>query len=294
MARRPRSGSGPRPRSSSWVSPGRLPQQAAEAARVVEAQHPARRAALAVEREVDVVVRASPACRPAAPAGCRTCPGAAARCRRRCRAAGTWRGGGPRRCAARAAGRRPRPESASAGRAGAGCTATTRRPSTCGARPRRVVSTSGNSGMPSPCVAGPRPRKHRGAAMRLAQASLSREMRPPLDSPLSWGGTTRCKCRRVAGRRPAAGVRAGVRGRKGTGQGRRLPPAVARARTATARSSTSATMHGKVVIVTFWASWCGYCLKELPVLERIAGKGRGRLVAHRRRQRAGRDRGRTA
>ncbi len=27
--------------------------------------------------------------------------------------------------------------------------------------------------------------------------------------------------------------------------------------------------HGKVVIVTFWATWCPYCLKELPILENI-------------------------
>jgi thiol-disulfide isomerase/thioredoxin len=33
-----------------------------------------------------------------------------------------------------------------------------------------------------------------------------------------------------------------------------------------------ATMHGKVVIVTFWASWCGYCLKELPVLNALQEK----------------------
>lgn len=29
---------------------------------------------------------------------------------------------------------------------------------------------------------------------------------------------------------------------------------------------------GKVVVVTFWATWCPYCLKELPVLENVQNK----------------------
>lgn len=27
--------------------------------------------------------------------------------------------------------------------------------------------------------------------------------------------------------------------------------------------------RGKVMVVTFWATWCGYCLKELPILENM-------------------------
>jgi thiol-disulfide isomerase/thioredoxin len=39
---------------------------------------------------------------------------------------------------------------------------------------------------------------------------------------------------------------------------------------------------GKAVIVTFWATWCGYCLKELPVLDRVqvkAGKDQMAVIA---------------
>ncbi|HET7923545.1 MAG TPA: TlpA disulfide reductase family protein [Rhodanobacteraceae bacterium] len=40
--------------------------------------------------------------------------------------------------------------------------------------------------------------------------------------------------------------------------------------------------RGKVVVLSFWASWCGYCLKELPVLEkiqRVLGKERIKVIA---------------
>ncbi|MFL6656938.1 MAG: TlpA family protein disulfide reductase [Massilia sp.] len=42
-----------------------------------------------------------------------------------------------------------------------------------------------------------------------------------------------------------------------------------------------ADFQGKVVVLTFWATWCPYCLKELPILEGIqrAGKTNVQVVA---------------
>ena len=32
---------------------------------------------------------------------------------------------------------------------------------------------------------------------------------------------------------------------------------------------TVSSLHGKVVVISFWATWCGYCMKEMPVLARL-------------------------
>lgn len=34
---------------------------------------------------------------------------------------------------------------------------------------------------------------------------------------------------------------------------------------------------GKVMVVSFWATWCGYCLKELPILEGIQQTAKGQV-----------------
>ena len=39
------------------------------------------------------------------------------------------------------------------------------------------------------------------------------------------------------------------------------------------------TLHGKIVVVNFWATWCGPCQEELPRLSQIAASYAGKPVS---------------
>ena len=47
--------------------------------------------------------------------------------------------------------------------------------------------------------------------------------------------------------------------------------------TSAGKSVKSADYAGQVVVVTFWASWCGPCKKELPIMENLQELGKGQI-----------------
>ena len=36
--------------------------------------------------------------------------------------------------------------------------------------------------------------------------------------------------------------------------------------------------RGKPVVINFWATWCGYCMKEMPTFEKLAAEFEGEVV----------------
>jgi thiol-disulfide isomerase/thioredoxin len=49
-------------------------------------------------------------------------------------------------------------------------------------------------------------------------------------------------------------------------------------RTAGQLDADLAGLHGRVVVLNFWASWCGPCKEEMPTIQRVAGDYAGRPV----------------
>jgi thiol-disulfide isomerase/thioredoxin len=57
-----------------------------------------------------------------------------------------------------------------------------------------------------------------------------------------------------------------------------VPAAAAHLVDITGRTIAMDDLHGKVVLVNFWATWCGPCREEIPALMALQDRYRGRLV----------------
>ncbi len=66
------------------------------------------------------------------------------------------------------------------------------------------------------------------------------------------------------------------------GQDERMPSSDYIGQTLDGKKVLLSEHAGKVVVVSFWATWCPYCLKELPILngmQKLAGKEQMHVVA---------------
>ena len=99
--------------------------------------------------------------------------------------------------------------------------------------------------------------------------------------PLAPSRTARRRWLRAGIAAAGVGV-AGFVGLKLLRRGRRyVPPEVAAPELggtdlASGAAFDLATLRGNVVLVEFWATWCGYCLRNLPEVERFAAEYRDR------------------
>jgi len=63
------------------------------------------------------------------------------------------------------------------------------------------------------------------------------------------------------------GLMLGFAAHAGMNPGDRPPDALGS--TQAGQPVTVSSLHGKVVVISLWATWCGYCMKEMPVLANL-------------------------